>query len=248
MTTKKYTPSSPPSFKGRRVYVLPGSNYAAAIRMFARHGLKKAKDLDDADIVCFLGGSDVDPNMYNERRISETRSIDKSRDRAEESIYHRAVEKGLIMFGICRGAQFLHVMNGGSLWQHVDNHAGEDHLILDLEEDVTLMASSTHHQMMADNESMTLLATTPDDVANIFKNQDHFINRHAKPKDDVEEYITLEVEACYYPETKCLCIQGHPETGPNEFTNWSMNKLHDFTIEWEPRDKTIAREVLKQIG
>lgn len=253
-TTKKWEVTEKyPDFKGRKVYVLPGVGYSPSIRMFARAGLKQATSVEDADIVCFLGGADVDPKLYGQKLIGECGQPIPTRDKAEERIYHQCRKLNKTMFGICRGAQFLHVMNGGVLWQHIDGHAGDDHSIYDVDEDMIVMSSSYHHQAMKYNDNMELIALADPDRATILKNEEFFVNRNAKLPDDPENYIEIEVEAAMYSGTKCLCIQGHPECGPLPFQTWSLYKLFDLVREWEPQERTsekeqIVKTVISQIG
>src|SRR5690606_26079714 len=116
----------------------------------------------DIDIALFTGGEDVDPSLYGQN-VGNNTFINVKRDSQEKSLYHILHPKTLKL-GICRGSQFLTVMSGGSLIQHVEGHGG-NHLItvvdthpLDKEEiDIfrvdpdrfmTMEITSTHHQMM----------------------------------------------------------------------------------------------------
>lgn len=81
----------------------------------------------DIDIVLFTGGEDVDPKFYNYLKNKKTRS-NMDRDIFEKDMFNRysvssgQVNKNVLLLGICRGSQFLTVMSGGSLIQHVNNH------------------------------------------------------------------------------------------------------------------------------
>ena len=228
-----------PPFRGLKVFVLPGGGYASVVSLFCQMGAKKASSHLDADLVVFLGGSDVNPALYKENPVEEVTSWDPNRDAREQTIFHACKAKGIPMFGICRGAQFLHVMNGGRLWQHVDSHLGH-HLIYDIEEDLVVQASSTHHQMMRydDDIGINLIAITEEPIAGKVKAEEG--------EYDVADDAIIEVEACFYSSTKCLCIQGHPEYGPAEFTSWSFHKLHELmTCDWS---EDTPDEVLKALA
>lgn len=223
-----------PNLNGLKVFILPGPGFAQVTSLFCKAGAKKAKAYLDAELVVFLGGSDVSPRLYGEAPVPEVTFCDTQRDAREQTVFHACKTKRIPMFGICRGAQFLHVMNGGKLWQHVDNHLGH-HLIYDVEEDVLLTTSSTHHQMMRyeDDIGMNILAITDAPVAKEVKAAEGTFN--------VEDQDIMEVEACFYSKTKTLCIQGHPEYGPDEFTSWSFHKLHELiTCDWS--DDTPKKE------
>lgn len=216
--------TSLPSFRDLKVFVLPGPGYGAVSALFCEAGAKKAKSVNEADLVVFLGGADVNPALYGEKPVPAVISWDEGRDNREKTVYDYCVNHGIPMFGICRGAQFLHVMNGGTLWQHVDGHLG-NHVIFDVEEDLLVTTSSTHHQMMKYNDTMTLLAVTDENVSSFVQNEEG--------KFDTDTDNIIEVEACFYDTTKCLCVQGHPEYGSAEFTSWSFHKLQELlTCNW----------------
>src|SRR5262245_793233 len=73
-------------------------------------------------VVFFAGGADVSPSFYDERPGSRTRGVDAARDEQERDLFRLARAANLPMIGICRGAQFLCVMAGGRLCQHLDGH------------------------------------------------------------------------------------------------------------------------------
>jgi len=66
--------------------------------------------------VVFTGGADVSPFMYGEKKLSVTCN-DEHRDEQEKLFFERYTKVPKV--GICRGGQFLNVMNGGKMWQHV---------------------------------------------------------------------------------------------------------------------------------
>ena len=65
------------------------------------------------------GGPDVDPFLYGEEPEKGIRRIDPERDRLEREIFFLAIEKGIPVLGICRGAQAINVFLGGSLHQDI---------------------------------------------------------------------------------------------------------------------------------
>lgn len=219
--------------RGLKVLVLGGAFFGSIVRMMAVAGYSKAKDVDDADLVVFAGGSDIDPALYGEEPIQQCGSPDYARDKYEQEIYHRCVKNGTPMFGICRGAQFLWAMNGGSLWQHVTNHAGGNHWIIDLEEDKRVLANSYHHQAMAWEPTLgaNLIAICEDNVSDRFLSQElsvHLSARQLKNGFDGE----LEVEAASFDKTKCFLVQGHPEAGNVKYQSWCLTKLIEHLEDW----------------
>jgi gamma-glutamyl-gamma-aminobutyrate hydrolase PuuD len=88
---------------------------------------RKDCDFEKPDLTLFTGGEDVDPKFYRHSRNSKTGSNIK-RDEFESAMYNYSMLRNIPCLGICRGSQFLTVMNGGKLFQHVTNHT-KDHLI-----------------------------------------------------------------------------------------------------------------------
>lgn len=160
---------------------------------------------EEPDLLVFTGGADINPKLYGEEAIQGTR-FNSTRDSVDLEYWnlYPAVPK----VGICRGAQFLNVMSGGSLWQDVDNH-GSAHLMHNLLhvpgiEEKSLMVTSTHHQMMIASPDGEVIGITTS-----FNRQKGISDKHrsyvgrTKPKYDTE--------VVWYPKTMCLCTQFHPE-------------------------------------
>lgn len=211
----------------------------AFAEMFARAACWKAETIEEADVVVFTGGPDVDPQLYGEEAHKLTH-ISAQRDSADIAVYQQCYDLGIPMFGVCRGAQFLHVMNGGKLYQHVDNHNSE-HSIWDVHNQKTIdRVSSVHHQMCIDNEAggMELVATS---------NKSN--NRWRNPKEnDIGK--RAEVEAFFYSETCCFGVQGHPEyRGYNAFSKWCLDRMQDFfvnnlDIDWVGGRRRLRKDVM----
>lgn len=74
--------------------------------------------LDVLDGLLVIGGSDVDPARYGASPHSTTRS-QPERDDHDEALTREALERGVPLMAVCRGAQVLNVALGGSLHQHL---------------------------------------------------------------------------------------------------------------------------------
>ena len=70
------------------------------------------------DGVVITGGHDIEPVLYAAAPQVKGR-YDKARDAFESFIIDEALEQGLPLLGICRGAQLLNVRMGGSLFQEL---------------------------------------------------------------------------------------------------------------------------------
>lgn len=193
--------------------------------MMKKANCRIVSEVDDAELVVFAGGTDIDPSLYNAKRTTFCQLADHTRDNRERTVFNKCVENKIPMFGICRGAQLLHALNGGTLWQDVNNHAGQPHLIVDLEEECVLRASSMHHQMLRLNTKIDVIATTVNQIADRFRSDEENV---FLTKEEKEARAELEIEAGAYWYTQCFFVQGHPEVGPPEYMSWSLTKLHDF--------------------
>jgi putative glutamine amidotransferase len=75
------------------------------------------------DGLLLSGGADVDPARYR-RTIEGSTGMEPDRDELEAAAFEVAADRGLPVFGICRGFQAINVFMGGTLVQHVDGHQG----------------------------------------------------------------------------------------------------------------------------
>lgn len=164
--------------------------------------------VESADLIIFTGGADVSPKLYGEENVYSY--CDNVRDLDEEKVFKKAIENNIPCLGICRGSQFLTVMNGGKLIQDVDNHAiMGTHLIKNFDKEYKknlLPITSTHHQMMypfnLDKEDYKLIAISASKRSTIYLYDQGIYSA---------EDVTTEPEIVYYPKTNSLAIQGHPE-------------------------------------
>lgn len=115
--------------------MIPGSYLAGIERAGGSLMLIPPQDLDAAhaarmvsmlDGLMVCGGRDIDPARYGERALSTTEEPDRRRDQTEDALLAAAIEAGLPVLGICRGAQILNVHRGGTLLQHVPDVIGDD--------------------------------------------------------------------------------------------------------------------------
>jgi putative glutamine amidotransferase len=75
--------------------------------------------IDAIDGLLLTGGEDIDPSLYGEEPQWVLGNQDEEKDRLEYWLVEAALERNLPIFGICRGAQMLNVVAGGSLYQDV---------------------------------------------------------------------------------------------------------------------------------
>jgi GMP synthase-like glutamine amidotransferase len=179
---------------------------AAYHRMFINAGWKVVYELAHADLACFTGGADVTPAYYGAEKHHTTWN-NINRDVEEKELFDFFKERDVPMVGICRGGQFLNVMSGGAMYQDVTNHT-QDHDIIDMETGETIRVTSTHHQMMKPAASAITIAT-----ANILSEREWFEGSIA-----CRDESNTGIEVVFYPDTKSLCFQPHPEFRSEEGT------------------------------
>lgn len=83
-----------------------------------------ARVLDGLAGLVITGGKDVDPSAYGQERHPETDEPGADRDAWEFALLAEALNRGLPVLGICRGAQVLNVALGGTLHQHLPDVLG----------------------------------------------------------------------------------------------------------------------------
>lgn len=75
--------------------------------------------IDRLDGLCVPGGPDIDPAAYGAEPHPKLGPVDARIDRFELDVIRRADQADLPILAICRGAQALNVVRGGSLLQHL---------------------------------------------------------------------------------------------------------------------------------
>lgn len=82
--------------------------------------------LDSLDALVITGGYDLDPAAYGQQPHPSTDQPRGDRDAWEFALLRGALDRGLPVLGICRGAQVLNVALGGTLHQHLPDVLGHD--------------------------------------------------------------------------------------------------------------------------
>lgn len=205
-----------------KVLLIIGSGTKAVAEMFKGQGWEITTEFDDADLVQFVGGEDVDPSLYGQHKHKSTRS-NLDRDQREANLYAMALDQGIPMAGICRGGQFLNVMNGGKLWQDVDGHAvmGSHEAWVANSAGLSVRVTSTHHQMMEPNyfvESKILLTARESTRKWSMSEDTSALKYESVSYSDRKSKRATDIESIFYPGTRCLCFQPHPEFTSNQDT------------------------------
>lgn len=180
------------------VLVLSGDSYKAVQSIFRKRGwnvLTETVSQPVVDLVVFTGGTDVDPALYGEERHPMTQSSDIFRDQFELASYKMYVRCGIPMVGICRGGQLLNVLNGGKMIQHLGKTVSGDVEMWDTVGIGYRTVRVDHHQGMVRRGNAV----------------DGQMTHYPIPG---EPDMGVSVDyVIWYPETKSLCFQPHPEWG-----------------------------------
>jgi len=80
--------------------------------------------LDRIDGLLLSGGVDVLPARYGEETLPACGTIHEKRDASELLMTQYALDKGMPIFGICRGIQVLAVALGATLFQDIESQLG----------------------------------------------------------------------------------------------------------------------------
>jgi putative glutamine amidotransferase len=77
----------------------------------------------DVSGLVLMGGTDVNPALYGQKRLTETENPDDARDELEYALIGDFLQRDLPLLAICRGIQILNVQHGGTLVQHLESTA-----------------------------------------------------------------------------------------------------------------------------
>lgn len=241
MSPRKELPPYPTFPTGFKVWIEGSCFRSGAVELFAKAGCKASSTVEDADLVVFLGGEDVDPGLYGEKPHKQTH-FNESRDEREIEVFAKCIENDIPMFGICRGMQLLHVLAGGKLWQHVVGHHGP-HMIVDCETGEELEASSIHHQMCIEFDKIIPLAYAKSGTtrSSVYETYDKAVYTDSHK----------DLEAAVYLEQRAIGVQGHPEiVVGSRYSIWCLNRILDFLAELADMDKiqVVKKAVTKASG
>ena len=164
-------------------------------------------NIEDADIVIFPGGADINPEIYG-KKAHPTTYFSVNRDSYEISDFSR-VRENQVVLGICRGAQLVCALFGGILVQNCNNHCGCDHTITSADNRSIYRITSIHHQMMypfdLPEEDYEILYTSTNRLSSVYEGDGvdpEVIKEKGEP-----EIILFHRQGL----PKCLAVQGHPE-------------------------------------
>lgn len=176
--------------------------------VFHRFGWEITATIQEADLVQYTGGEDIDPRFYQQHPHNRTYTSE-GRNTMEYAVYRYARNLGKPQAGICRGGQLLNALCGGDMWQDVDNHSGH-HDMIDKRNGTIHRVNSIHHQMMIPGKGADVIC-----VAHESKRREKMSKIGGERVKIVQNGIQEDPELIWYPLDECFCFQGHPEYAPD---------------------------------
>lgn len=168
------------------------------------------------------GGTDINSALYSKEPLRFTQRPDKDRDAEEVKLAQAAFFDGRPIIGVCRGAQLLCVLNGGSLYQHSEGH-NKNHTIHTADGKVFSNVAADHHQIMIP----------------VGQNYAQFAYSTHSTKvwedETTTKILNVTPEIIWWPDTKCLAVQPHPEWEPkgSEFNKWLNELIASLDISYQ---------------
>lgn len=173
-----------------------------------RKFVDKNVDFTDVEAVVLWGGEDISPSLYGQKanKFCESGDSPSRRDLFEWAIMQEAVQRGIPLIGVCRGAQIMCAFAGGELAQDVDGHMSGHGIITSNGQ--TFNAPASHHQMLLPPKEAEVLAWASSKAdgsarAPYYIGEDDAVNwfpdKHKEP------------EVVYFPNIKGIGFQYHPE-------------------------------------
>jgi putative glutamine amidotransferase len=162
--------------------------------------------------VLLWGGVDINPAIYGQKPHPKTQPFSDRRDQEELRQLRQAIENDIPVIGVCRGAQLICAFNGGTLYQHTNDHnVSHD---IHTKDGIFKEVEAGHHQMM--NPKGNFVVYGYDGRVSV-----------AEDAEGRSHTIVDAPEIIWYPDTKCLAIQPHPEWMPSDypFNVWLNNLI-----------------------
>lgn len=201
-----------------KVYVQGPAFYGSTAAVFEEHGYEITRSLTDSDVVVLTGGADINPSIYGEEPQRGT-YFSTERDEVDLRAAELGLKAGKFLAGICRGAQLLNcVPNGGTLWQDVRGHQGYHPVFDFVEKKWYPSIISVHHQQMIPTKEAVVVA-----AANQAKWKTSPGQLYQRSDDELND-----AEVVWYPKTKSLCFQAHPEFGHKPSTDYFFSLIDRY--------------------
>ena len=181
--------------------------------------------LEPFDALLLVGGGDVDPARYGGEQEEHLYGIEPDRDEFEIALLRTADRLAVPTLCICRGMQVMNVAFGGTLHQHLPDHAGL------IEHGVPLEGTQTIHEVAVEPGSRLAAVTKSGPLASASHHHQGVdrigagLRASGWSEDGLVEAIELEPD-------------GDPADRPHE-AGWMLG------VQWHPED-TAGRDPAQQ--
>ena len=174
------------------------------------------------------GRANVEPHHFSGEPFPDDEPIDPGRDDTVLLLVRSCIDKGVPIFGMCRGIQEMNVAMGGSLYYRVHLVAGKDDHRMPRNEDITIEEIFKLRHRVTLSGSLARIAGESDIQVNSLHGQgidslaDAFVVE-AVSEDGLIEGIRLKDDATF-----TVAVQWH--------------------AEWEPHNHTLSRRLFEAFG
>lgn len=196
--------------------------------------------LDNLDGVLMGGGySNIHPSFYGEGE-TDHKHFDVRRDKSSFSIIRKVIEKGIPLFGICRGMQELNVALGGSLHQAVQDIPGRMDHRADEEAPLEDQFSPAHEIQIHSGGIISDLVA--EERINVNSAHTQGINKLAQALRVEASADDGIIEAVSVRDAKgfALAVQFHPEWGTSETPFYrSLIQAFSSAVEQFSNDRVL---------
>ena len=169
-----------------------------------------------ADGILFSGGSDIDPKYYKQKANEATRSREPERDVMEMRLVEKAIADKKPILAICRGAQLLNIVQGGTLYQDITGLCQDEVHGSGLAESNRTSVMTNTAQVVPGTELYKILLQDKVRISCNHKQAIDKLGRDLRVSAKSAAGI-IEVIESINPSHWCIGIQSHPEI--SEFTD-----------------------------
>jgi gamma-glutamyl-gamma-aminobutyrate hydrolase PuuD len=197
---------------------------------------------EGVELVCFTGGEDVSPSIYGHKNLDS--HCNQARDDREVLIFQMASKHEIPMTAICRGSQFLNVMCGGTMVQHLEtNHGGNLHACRTFD-GMKFEVTSSHHQMSVLGPAGVYLGWSSSSLpakACVYDGDICKQNLLWLPPGAADRAFRV-TEAFAYPKKRIFAVQHHPEWQKinEEAPQWTLQKIREICLSKEERTLVVS--------
>ena len=192
--------------KRKRIVVLGARPYPDLFKRFGSVELGTDTLFNEPskiDMVVLSGGADVHPYFYRGKDRYKLCFTSIKRDRFEKSVFEHCKLHNVKITGICRGLQFINVMAGGFMFQHIEDHSlNYMHEVYYPFSGEMIPTNSYHHQLVGLAKEAIPIAWACPKRSSVYVWQNGQVTKTIGQE---------EIEAAIFPKLRAMGVQYHPE-------------------------------------